>query len=262
MVGARVRRQQVAYAEGRGLSSRRACALLSVARSTLGYVSRWSPAMRRRVPAMRTLAGAVSAVRLSHDPDLPGAAGPRAGRRADVSPVAPGGPPGAEEAATPPRGDQSPAAAAADGDQSRLGVRLRVRHLRGRPHAEVPDGDRRVHAGVPGDRCRRRHSVRPRDRGADAARERPRRAALPALRQRSGVRGAAILRWLQTAQIETAFIDPGKPWQNGADESFNGKFRDQHLSLQWFRNRLEAKVSIERGGVTTTRCGRTRALAT
>ena len=55
----------------------------------------------------------------------------------------------------------------------------------------------------------------------------------------------AILRWLQTAQIETAFIDPGKPWQNGADESFNGKFRDQHLSLQWFRNRVDAKVSIE-----------------
>ena len=55
----------------------------------------------------------------------------------------------------------------------------------------------------------------------------------------------AILRWLQTAQIETAFIDPGKPWQNGADESFNGKFRDQHLSLQWFRNRADAKASIE-----------------
>src|SRR4051794_6353196 len=55
----------------------------------------------------------------------------------------------------------------------------------------------------------------------------------------------AILRWLQTAQIETAFIDPGKPSQNGANESFNGKFRDQHLSLQWFRNRTEAHVSIE-----------------
>ena len=53
---------------------------------------------------------------------------------------------------------------------------------------------------------------------------------------------AAILRWLQAAQIETAFIDPGKPWQNGTDESFNGKFRDQHLSLQWFRNRVDAKV--------------------
>jgi putative transposase len=55
----------------------------------------------------------------------------------------------------------------------------------------------------------------------------------------------AILRWLQAAQIETAFIDPGKPWQNGADQSFNGKFRDQHLSLQWFRNRTDSKVSIE-----------------
>jgi transposase InsO family protein len=55
----------------------------------------------------------------------------------------------------------------------------------------------------------------------------------------------AILRWLMEAQIETALIDPGKPWQNGADESFNGKFRDQHLSLQWFRNRADAKVSIE-----------------
>jgi putative transposase len=55
----------------------------------------------------------------------------------------------------------------------------------------------------------------------------------------------AILRWLQTAQIETAFIDPGKPCHNGADESFNGKLRDQHFSLQWFRNRADAKVSIE-----------------
>ena len=55
----------------------------------------------------------------------------------------------------------------------------------------------------------------------------------------------AILRWLQAAQIETAFIDPGKPWQNGVDESFNGTFRDQHLSLRWFRNRADAKVSIE-----------------
>ena len=55
----------------------------------------------------------------------------------------------------------------------------------------------------------------------------------------------AVLRWLLAAQIETAFIDPGKPWQNGVDESFNGKFRHEHLSLQWFRNRVEAAVSIE-----------------
>ncbi len=31
----------------------------------------------------------------------------------------------------------------------------------------------------------------------------------------------------------------------GADESFNGKFRDEYLSLHWFRHRVEARVGIE-----------------
>jgi putative transposase len=31
---------------------------------------------------------------------------------------------------------------------------------------------------------------------------------------------------LTEAQIETALIDPGKPWQNATDDSFNGRFRD------------------------------------
>jgi putative transposase len=39
--------------------------------------------------------------------------------------------------------------------------------------------------------------------------------------------------------------DPGKPWQNGTNESFNDKFRDECLSLEWFRNRTEAVVAIE-----------------
>ena len=56
MVGARVRRQQVAYARGRGLSGRRACALLSVARSTLGYQSRLAVRDAPAIAAMRTLA--------------------------------------------------------------------------------------------------------------------------------------------------------------------------------------------------------------
>ena len=54
------------------------------------------------------------------------------------------------------------------------------------------------------------------------------------------------LRWLQAAEIDSAFIDPGKPWQNGTDESFNGKFRNECLSLEWFRNRTEAQIEIER----------------
>ena len=41
----------------------------------------------------------------------------------------------------------------------------------------------------------------------------------------------AILEWLDSENIETALIDPGKPWQNGADESFNGKFCDECLSI-------------------------------
>jgi putative transposase len=56
MVGARVGRQQVTYAEGRGLSRRRACALLSVARSTVGYTSRLVARDAAVLPPMRTLA--------------------------------------------------------------------------------------------------------------------------------------------------------------------------------------------------------------
>ena len=55
----------------------------------------------------------------------------------------------------------------------------------------------------------------------------------------------AVLKWLQAAGIETAYIEPGKPWQKGTAESLNGKFRDECLSMEWFRNRTEARVIIE-----------------
>ncbi len=55
----------------------------------------------------------------------------------------------------------------------------------------------------------------------------------------------ALLQWVMEQGIETALIDPGKPWQNGTNESFNGKFRDECLAMEWFRHRLEAKVVIE-----------------
>ena len=55
----------------------------------------------------------------------------------------------------------------------------------------------------------------------------------------------AILRWIVESNIGSALIDPGKPWQNGTDESFNGKLRDECLSLEWFRTRREARVIIE-----------------
>ena len=55
----------------------------------------------------------------------------------------------------------------------------------------------------------------------------------------------AVLKWAARESLDLALIDPGKPWQNGAAESFNGKFRDECLSLEWFRNRTEAKMVIE-----------------
>jgi putative transposase len=55
----------------------------------------------------------------------------------------------------------------------------------------------------------------------------------------------ALLKWMADQKIETALIDPGKPWQNGVGESFNGKFRDECLSMEWFLSRAQAKVVIE-----------------
>jgi putative transposase len=55
----------------------------------------------------------------------------------------------------------------------------------------------------------------------------------------------AGLGWLQRNNSDTALIAPGKPWQNGVNESFNGKFRDECLSLERFRTGAEARVIIE-----------------
>jgi putative transposase len=59
---------------------------------------------------------------------------------------------------------------------------------------------------------------------------------------------AAILRGLTENGIHTAHtahIAPGKPWENGSDESFNGRFRDECLNQEWFRIRREARAIIE-----------------
>ena len=55
----------------------------------------------------------------------------------------------------------------------------------------------------------------------------------------------ALMKWIGKQKIGTALIDPGKPWQNGVCESFNGKFRDECLNMEWFRSRAEARILIE-----------------
>ena len=56
----------------------------------------------------------------------------------------------------------------------------------------------------------------------------------------------ALLRWAKNEKLGIAMIDPGKPWQHGMVESFNGKFRYECLLMEWLRSRVEAKVVIEK----------------
>jgi transposase InsO family protein len=51
--------------------------------------------------------------------------------------------------------------------------------------------------------------------------------------------------WLQRLNVQTLFIEPGSPWENGYNESFNGKLRDELLNGEIFTTLLEAKVLIE-----------------
>jgi putative transposase len=245
MVGARVRRQQVAYAEGRGLSRRRACAVLSVARSTMGYVSTLVARDAAVLPPLRTLAAQY----------------PRYGYRTiRIFLERQGHALGTDRMYRLWR-------------QEGLQVpkkRPRRRVATGRPRPLPPTAINHVWAyDFVFDTCADGRTLKCLTVIDEFTREclaidvaggiRSGRV-IEVLTQLVSVHGAprylrsdngpefvarAILRWLQTAQIETAFIDPGKPWQNGTDESFNGKLRDQHLSLQWFRNRADAKVSIE-----------------
>jgi putative transposase len=245
MVGARVRRQQVAFAQARGLSSRRACALLSVARSTLGYQSRLVARDAAALTAMRELAGQyprygyrrirIFLKRVGHVMSVDRTH--RLWRQAGLQ--------------VPRR-------------------RPRRRVATGRPRPLPASGANHVWAyDFVFDTCANAQQLKcltvidewTRECLAiDVAGGIRSGRVIEVLAQLVSVHGAprylrsdngsefvacAILRWLHEAGIETALIDPGKPWQNGADESFNGKLRDEYLTLQWFRNRVDAKVGIE-----------------
>jgi putative transposase len=236
MVGARVRRQQVAYARSRGLSSRRACALLTVARSTLGYVSRLARRDGPAVAAMRRLAAQY----------------PRYGyRRIRIFLKREG------HVMSPDRTHRL-------WRQAGLQVprrRLRRRVATGRPRPVPATAVNHVWAyDFVFDTCANGQTLKCLTVVDEWTREclaidvaggiRSGRV-LEVLTQLVSLHGAprylrsdnapefvarAVLQWLTEAAIETALIDPGKPWQNATDESFNGKFRDEYLSLQWRRH--------------------------
>ena len=45
--------------------------------------------------------------------------------------------------------------------------------------------------------------------------------------------------------IKTLYIEPGSPWENGYNESFNGRLRDECLNEHWFISLGHAKTVIE-----------------
>ena len=54
-----------------------------------------------------------------------------------------------------------------------------------------------------------------------------------------------VQRWIKERGIGAVFIEPGSPWQNGHNESFNGVFRDGCLDRWWFGSLREAREASE-----------------
>ena len=55
-----------------------------------------------------------------------------------------------------------------------------------------------------------------------------------------------LVKWLEELGVKTKFIKPGSPWENGYNESFNGKMRDEHLNLESFSTLKEVQVLTEK----------------
>ncbi|GLQ22113.1 transposase [Algimonas porphyrae] len=56
----------------------------------------------------------------------------------------------------------------------------------------------------------------------------------------------AVRDWLGRIGVKTLYIEPGSPWENGYNESFNGKLRDELLNGEIFYSLKEAQILIER----------------
>jgi len=245
MVSVSTRRQRVAYARARGVSCRRACVLLSVARSSLHYESKMAAKDAPVVARMH-----VHSARY-----------PRWGYRRVRILLGRDGIP------------MSPGRAYRLWKKAGLQVpkkRRRRRLAASRPQPHPPTGPNQVWAyDFVFDACANgqklkcltvvdewTHEALAIDVGGSIRSTRvigildrlvAERGAPKTLRSDNGPEfvSLAVLGWLNRAGVKSAFIAPGKPWQNATNESFNGKFRDECLNTHWFSNRAEARVCIE-----------------
>jgi len=246
MVSVPARRQQVAYGRERGLSVRRACTLFSVARSALEYRSRKAAKDAPAIARMKELSAQY----------------PRYGyRRVRIFLGRDG------HAMSPGRAHRLWRMARLQ--VSRKRPRKRVAAA-ARPRPQAPTGPNQVWSyDFVFDHCANGQQLKcltvtdeftKEGLAIDVAGRIRSAGVIEVLSRLVSERGApmflrsdngpefvskALLSWVIAQGIGTALIEPGKPWQNGVAESFNGKFRDECLSLEWFRSRAEAKVIIE-----------------
>lgn len=265
-MSASARRAQVAYASLRGISRRRACELLSVARSMLGYESKIEAKDGEVLPRMRAIAEQY----------------PRWGYRRIRVMLA-------REGLTMSAGRAYRLWRRAQLQVPKKRARRRIAGSRPRPIPAA--GPNQVWAyDFVFDACANgqklkcltvvdewTHEALAIDVGGSIRSSR----VIEVLSRLVSVRGAprvirsdngpefvslAVLGSLAREGIETGFIAPGKPWQNGLNESFNGKFRDECLASKPFRSGSGVVVkplsSSRHGESTITKRGRTRASTT
>ena len=56
----------------------------------------------------------------------------------------------------------------------------------------------------------------------------------------------SLRKHLENTDIETLYIEPGSPWENGYVESFNSRLRDELLNVEEFEDLAEARWHLER----------------
>lgn len=245
MVSARARREMVDYAVGRGASVRRACALLQVSRSTLGYVSRLEARDAQLAPALREIAFR----HRGYGYRFAWALLRREGRivnRKRVRRI-----------------------------WRALGLtwvhRKKSRKIRtGVARVFAPTGPNQVWAyDFIHDRCGNGQSLKILTVIDEWTRESlailvassitaarvievlegavQRFGAPQTLRSDNGPEfiARALRIWAFMKQSEIATIAPGKPWQNGSAESFHATLRRECLDGEWFAHRREAVILIE-----------------
>ena len=54
-----------------------------------------------------------------------------------------------------------------------------------------------------------------------------------------------VRQWQEHIGVKTLFIEPGSPWENGYNESFNGKLRNELLNRELLFTLKEAQIVIE-----------------